>query len=109
MRLGSRPGLANHHKLRMVQATDATPPVTDNRLPFPVVAIGASAGGLPALSTLLGSLPAQLNAAFVIITHASQDAKSQLATILASLSQLPVKELSGREPAAPGMTSSMWP
>jgi len=87
----------------MVQATDATPPVTDNRLPFPVVAIGASAGGLPALSTLLGSLPAQLNAAFVIITHASQDAKSQLATILASLSQLPVKELSGREPAAPGM------
>ena len=87
----------------MVHPTDVSSPSADNRLPYPVVAIGASAGGLPALSTLLGALPAALKAALVVITHAAPDVKSQLATILASLSRLPVKELTDREPATPGV------
>ena len=94
----------------MVHDTDdATPPATDSRLPFPVVAIGASAGGLPALSSLLESLPASIHAAFVVVLHGSPSAPSQLAAVLASLSQLPVKELTGLEPAAPGVIHVLPP
>jgi two-component system CheB/CheR fusion protein len=40
-------------------------------LSFPVVGIGASAGGLAALLTLFGNLPASNGMAFVVILHLS--------------------------------------
>lgn len=40
-------------------------------LPFPVVGIGASAGGLSALLRLFENMPAQNGMAFVIILHLS--------------------------------------
>ena len=80
----------------------ASPPDAPRRLGFPVVAIGASAGGLPALTTLLRSLPAGFDAALVVVTHTASGVKSHLAEVLAGASPLPVRELSGSDPAESG-------
>ena len=46
------------------------------------IVIGASAGGVPALETLVGSLPADLGAAVFIVMHLQPDALSRLPQIL---------------------------
>ncbi len=52
-------------------------------LSFPVVAFGASAGGLQALKEILQNLTPDTGMAFVIITHLAPDQKSYLAEIAA--------------------------
>ena len=42
-------------------------------LPYPVVAIGASAGGLEAYIQLLSGLPADTGATFVVLPHLSAE------------------------------------
>ena len=54
--------------------------------------MAASAGGLNALSVILGGLPADFPAAIAIVMHLSPDHKSLLAEILASRSNLVVKQ-----------------
>lgn len=61
---------------------------------FPIVAIGASAGGLEAFVELLLNLPANTGMAFVLISHLSPDHKSLLASILSRSTTLPVMEVS---------------
>ncbi|EHJ48787.1 signal transduction histidine kinase with CheB and CheR activity [Solidesulfovibrio carbinoliphilus subsp. oakridgensis] len=78
-------------------------PEIPERADFPVVAIGASSGGLPALTALLGGLPQGFRAALVVITHTPADVKSHLAQVLAGISRLPVRELSGSDVAEPGL------
>lgn len=51
-------------------------------LPYPVVAVGASAGGIQAFSTLLDNLPGQTGMAIVLVTHLAPDQKSYLAEIM---------------------------
>jgi two-component system chemotaxis response regulator CheB len=57
-----------------------------------VIAMAASAGGLNALSVILGGLPADFPAAIAIVMHVSPDHKSLLAEILDSRSHLGVKQ-----------------
>jgi two-component system chemotaxis response regulator CheB len=57
-----------------------------------VIAMAASAGGLNALSVILGGLPADFPAAIAIVMHLSPDHKSLLAEILDSRSHLEVKQ-----------------
>ncbi len=52
--------------------------------------IGASAGGVPALTTLVAGLPADFPAAVCIVMHLSPDAPSRLAQILGREAALPV-------------------
>ena len=47
-----------------------------------IVGVGGSAGGLSAYKALLDALPANLNMAFVIVSHIVPTANSQLALIL---------------------------
>lgn len=54
--------------------------------------IGVSAGGLDALCVLLGSLPAELGMALVIVQHRSKDSTA-LCEVLSSCSPLPVEEV----------------
>lgn len=54
--------------------------------------MAASAGGLNALSIILGGLPADFPAAIAIVMHLSPDHKSLLAEILDSRSNLKVRE-----------------
>src|SRR6266487_4438047 len=62
-------------------------------LPFPVVCVGASAGGLEAFTQLLGALPTDTGMAFVLVTHLSPSHASHLAEILSRATQMPVTEV----------------
>ncbi len=59
-------------------------------LPYQVVAIGASAGGLEAYVELLAGLPPNTGAAFVVISHLSATLESHLPEILARHTAMPV-------------------
>ena len=60
---------------------------------FPVVGIGASAGGLDAFTQLLRHLPIYTGMAFVLIQHLSPDRESLLSQILTRETQMPVTEV----------------
>lgn len=66
------------------------------------IVIGASAGGVQALLTLVASLPADLPAAVFIVLHLRADAPSLLPGILARESPLPVAHAVNGERIAPG-------
>ncbi|HEX6174955.1 MAG TPA: chemotaxis protein CheB, partial [Candidatus Binatia bacterium] len=54
----------------------------DGHSPFPIVGIGASAGGLEAFQQLLGQLPADINMAFLLVQHLDATHESHLTHIL---------------------------
>lgn len=58
--------------------------------PFPVVGIGASAGGLEAFSQLLSDLPADTGMVFVFVQHLDPGHESMLTQILARVTPMPV-------------------
>jgi two-component system CheB/CheR fusion protein len=59
---------------------------------FPIVGIGASAGGLEAFGSLLSALPADTGMAFVVISHLDPTHVSALPEILARATSMPVTE-----------------
>ncbi|MGA8763734.1 MAG: chemotaxis protein CheB [Candidatus Sulfotelmatobacter sp.] len=59
---------------------------------FPIVGIGASAGGLEAFSELLHNLPEKTGMAFVLVQHLDPKHESGLPEILARTTRLPVME-----------------
>jgi len=61
---------------------------------FPVVGIGASAGGVDALKGLFEPMPVDTGLAFVVVTHQSPDRKSMLSEILSRFTDMPVQNAS---------------
>ena len=59
---------------------------------FPIVGIGASAGGLESISALLAGIPASTGMAYVYVQHLDPGCASHLAKILSSRAALPVEE-----------------
>jgi two-component system CheB/CheR fusion protein len=57
---------------------------------FPVVGIGASAGGLEAIKLFLQALPAKSGMAYIFVQHLSATHVSVLPEILEKLSPIPV-------------------
>ena len=66
---------------------------TDEAVLFPIVGVGASAGGLEAFTQLLKALPADTGMAFVLVQHLAPTHASALAEILARATQMPVNEV----------------
>lgn len=64
---------------------------------FPVVAIGASAGGLQAMSILLRNLPANTGMAYIFVQHLSPDYKSLLTSILSRTTKMKVQAIDNME------------
>jgi len=60
---------------------------------FPIVGIGASAGGLEAFSELLRHLPEKTGMAFVLVQHLDPKHESGLREILARTTKIPVTEV----------------
>ena len=60
---------------------------------FPVVGIGASAGGMDAVTQLLRALPNDTGLSFVVIQHLAPDHASNLAEILSRATNMPVGEV----------------
>jgi two-component system CheB/CheR fusion protein len=58
---------------------------------FPIVGIGASAGGVEAVTSLVRVLPDDTGMAFVVVLHLDPRHESQLAEILARVTNLPVR------------------
>ena len=61
---------------------------------FPVVGIGASAGGLEALQEFFGNMPVDAGAGFVVVTHQHPGHVSMLPALLARSTNMPVVEAS---------------
>ena len=68
---------------------------------FPLVGVGASAGGLEAFSQLLGYLPSDTGMAFVLIQHLDPSHKSLLVQALSRATAMPVSEVRHRARAEP--------
>lgn len=60
---------------------------------FPVVGIGASAGGLKAVKQFLEAVPAKSGMAYVFVQHLSRDHKSMLPEILEKSAKIPVHQI----------------
>src|SRR6516162_2777341 len=82
---------------------DASPVVTSpathaviedvSRLPFPVVGVGASAGGLEAFMQLLRALEPRLGMAFVLVPHLDPSHESAMSELLARATKMPVLQV----------------
>ncbi|MEO8858877.1 MAG: chemotaxis protein CheB [Burkholderiaceae bacterium] len=70
-------------------------------LNFPVVGIGASAGGVAALKGFFSSLPPNPDMAFVVIVHLSPGHESNLAQILRTVVGMPVLQVQTRTEIEP--------
>jgi two-component system CheB/CheR fusion protein len=62
-------------------------------LPFLVVGIGASAGGLEALESLFECMPVETGVAFVVLQHLSPDFESHMDELLARKTRMPVRQV----------------
>jgi two-component system CheB/CheR fusion protein len=60
---------------------------------FPIVGIGASAGGLEAFTQLLNHLPVDTGLGFVLVQHLLPQHKSALTQLMARATSIPVREV----------------
>ncbi|MDN5936163.1 MAG: chemotaxis protein CheB, partial [Nitrosospira sp.] len=72
-------------------------PKSPDDKPFPIVGIGASAGGLEAFTELLKHLPTDTGMGFVLVQHLDPQHDSALTQILSRATALPVHEITGEE------------
>src|SRR5713226_3182461 len=70
-------------------------------VPFPIVGIGASAGGLEAFTKLLKKLPADTGMAVVLIQLLDPKHESILTALLSRSTRMPVHEVANRMPVEP--------
>ncbi len=75
------------------QSDNSSEVVEDKPELFPIVGIGASAGGLEAFTQLLEHLPCNTGMGFVLVQHLDPHHKSLLADILSRKTQMPVLEV----------------
>jgi PAS domain S-box-containing protein len=83
-------------KTRAGKPAEASPPTSIPALGtgFPVVAIGASSGGLNALEAFFRNVPPESGMAFVLAMHLSSEHESQLAQILQAFTAMPIMQVS---------------
>src|SRR5947209_20491586 len=74
-------------------ARSSTPLTESTHTPFPIVGIGASAGGLEAFIQLLTHLPANTGMAYVFVQHLDPSHESLLSDLLARVTTMPVCEV----------------
>lgn len=68
---------------------------------FPIVGIGASAGGLEAFTQLLKALPLDTGMGFVLVQHLDPEHESALTQILSRATALPVCDVTNNQPVQP--------
>ncbi|MGR3541835.1 MAG: chemotaxis protein CheB [Hasllibacter sp.] len=78
------------------------PELSPQPLPFPVVGVGASAGGLEAFEGLLAGLPDSFEAAFILVQHLDPDHESLLPEILVRRTRLKVSQIADGTPIEAG-------
>lgn len=68
---------------------------------FPVVGLGASAGGLEALKSFVSKIPENSGMAYVILVHMSPNQPSLMPELLQRMTSVPVKAARDGEPLLP--------
>lgn len=84
------------HPVRVSGRGPKTPPEAANkasRLPFPVVGVGASAGGLEACTAMLNALPSGTPIAIVVVQHLDPTHKSMLRELLSRATRMTVTQV----------------
>jgi two-component system chemotaxis response regulator CheB len=71
-------------------------------MPYSVVAIGTSWGGLAALQKLFGALPGDFKLPIVVVQHRGNDAERLLAQLLQDATDLTVCEIEDKDSLRPG-------
>jgi len=71
-------------------------------VPFAVVVIGTSLGGLSALRIMLQGLPEYFPAAIAIVQHRDRSSGEALSRTLQQESRLPILDVEDKEPICPG-------
>ena len=69
-----------------------------SNLDFPVVGIGASAGGLQAVKAFFEHMPKDCGMAFVVVLHLSPDHQSVADKIIQESTRMPVSQVNGTTP-----------
>ncbi len=82
------------------RSSKSLPAVTDSPS-FPIVGLGASAGGLEALESFIKGVPADSGMAYVVVQHLDPTHKAMLAELLQRCSAIPVVQIKDRMKAAP--------
>lgn len=80
-------------KVASPAARNPTPEAAAHNASFPIVAIGASAGGLEAYTEFFRALPYDLGMAFVVVQHLDPSHHSLLADIISKATKMPVEEV----------------
>jgi len=71
------------------------------RSSFPIVGIGASAGGLEAFTALFKALPPDLGVAYLLVPHLDPQRESAIAQIVARTTAMPVAQIEDRMTVEP--------
>jgi len=87
------PGSSKRNQLRESGNGVARSEPVQGPAPFPVVGIGASAGGLEAFSDLLKALPPNLGMAYVLVPHLDPQRESAFTQILERVTGMPVRQI----------------
>ncbi len=82
-------------------ADDALAEKNANKMLFPIVGIGASAGGIGALEKLFESVPADVGMAFVIILHLDPTRDSIVSSMIQKHSRITVQDITSGITVAP--------
>lgn len=77
-------------------------PASTTRQRIEAVVIGASAGGVQALLTVLSALPRSLRLCVIVVLHLPEDRESQLAEIFQFRLPIAVREAADKEAITPG-------
>ncbi len=85
----------------VVEDAQGRPAGATQAQPFPIVGIGASAGGLEAFTELLEGLPGDTGMAFVVVQHLDPTHQSILAELLSRTTAMPVREARNDMPLEP--------
>lgn len=71
-------------------------------MPFVLVVVGTSLGGLSALRIMLQALPGDFKAAIAIVQHRDRSSGKSLSQTLQQESRLPILDVEDKEPIRPG-------
>ena len=84
-------GIVNYYKMAK-ENKDKLKIVSSNL--FPVIGVGASAGGLEAFKRLLKAIPEDSGMAYILVQHLDPTHESILADLMQKVTKIPVQEIS---------------
>ena len=93
--------LTSKHPVIAVKTAGTPAPAAPPPTGFPIVGIGASAGGLEALEVFLKNVPAKSGMAFVIVQHLDPTHKGIMAELLQRITPMKVVQIKDRTKVQP--------